>query len=85
MVEHRHLVVVGRPTTLTATGTNTPVTASRPRMRQRPARPSDRFLTIFMKSSEKPMAPHARVTNSTSIASVLRLERITNGSAVASR
>ena len=38
-----------------------------------------------MKSSRNPIAPQARVVNSTSIASVLRLDRITNGSAVATR
>ena len=36
-----------------------------------------------MKSSTNPIAPHARVANSTSIASVLRLERMMKGSAVA--
>ncbi len=59
--------------------------ASRPSIRQRPDRPSERFLTIFMKSSRKPIAPQASVVKSTSIASVLRLDRITNGSVVATR
>ena len=52
-------------------------------IRTRPDRPSDRFFTIFMKSSTKPIAPHASVVNSTSIASVERLDRMMNGSAVA--
>ena len=38
-----------------------------------------------MKSSRKPIAPQARVAKSTSIASVLRLDRMMKGSAVATR
>ena len=38
-----------------------------------------------MKSSTKPTAPQASVVNSTAMAAVLRVERMTNGSVMASR
>jgi len=60
-------------------------TATRPSMRQRPDSPSERRLTIFIQSSRNPIAPQARVAKSTSIASVLRLERMMKGSVVATR
>ena len=75
--------MVGRPTTFTATVTRTAATPTRATIRTPPDRPRERFLTIFMKSSTKPIAPHARVANSTSIASVERLDRMMNGRAVA--
>ena len=49
--------VVGRPTTLTATVTSTAATPSERHHAPRPDRPSDRFLTIFMKSSSEPDRP----------------------------
>ena len=51
----------------------------------RPESPSDRFFTIFIQSSTKPMAPHASVVKSTIMAAVLRDERMRNGMAIASR
>ena len=79
------LSVVGIPTMSTATQTSPAAMTARAAIRHLPERPSERRLTTFMKSSTKPTAPQARVVNSTAIAAVLRVERITNGSVMASR
>ena len=77
--------VVSKPVTRTAMITNTSETTASRSIRHFPASPPDRRRQTFMRSSARPMAPHASVVASTSIACVLRVERITNGSVVASR
>ena len=77
--------VVLKPVTRTATSTNASDTTASSSIRHLPASPPERRRQTFIRSSARPINPQATVVASTSMAWVLRVDKIKNGSAVATR